>query len=251
MDNIFLGSDKGKGKDKSGHKGKRGFYIALMLCAASIAAVGYFTNKDKLNPPSEKADVEKVATVISQAPTPIVTEKPKLTPVPTIVQQSVNDIGSSNIPKPVQAQKSIPVAAPPPTEEKLKLIKPVEGKISVPHSPDKLIYSKTYEDWRTHNGVDINAAPGSQVKAAADGVVEKVYNDNVMGIVIEIKHGSFRMVYSNLSSDSMVQVGKTVKQGDIISGVGSTAIAESLQENHLHFELWDKDKCIDPKKYLE
>ena len=48
----------------------------------------------------------------------------------------------------------------------------------------------------------------------------------------------------------MVSVDKKVKQGDIISGVGDTALIETGLEGHLHFELTKEGKQVNPEDYF-
>lgn len=49
----------------------------------------------------------------------------------------------------------------------------------------------------------------------------------------------------------MVQVGSEVKAGDVISGVGDSGAFESKQQPHLHFELYQDEKPIDPVEILK
>jgi murein DD-endopeptidase MepM/ murein hydrolase activator NlpD len=49
----------------------------------------------------------------------------------------------------------------------------------------------------------------------------------------------------------MVEEGDVVKKGQPISGVGSTALFESLESPHLHFEVLKDGVAIDPSKYIK
>ncbi len=132
-----------------------------------------------------------------------------------------------------------------------KFIMPVLGEITFDYSMDKLVYSKTLEDWRTHSGVDIAADRGTPVKVVADGVVSQVKNDPRFGITVIIEHSNgIKTVYSNLASAEMIHPNQKVKQGEIIGSVGDTAIFESAERSHLHFEVLKDDEPVDPKNYL-
>ncbi len=144
------------------------------------------------------------------------------------------------------------------TQEVIKLfgstpvfIMPVEGKILMDYAMDRLIYSKTLDEWRTHSGIDISAPRGEAVKAVADGYVKEIKNDPCYGVTITIDHeNGYKSIYSNLASGSMVSTNQKVKAGDPISSVGNTAIFECMDPPHLHFEMYKNDKLIDPKSVL-
>lgn len=132
-----------------------------------------------------------------------------------------------------------------------KFIMPVIGNITFDFAKDKLVYSRTLEDWRTHDGVDIAAERGTPVKAVADGVVTDIKKDPRFGYTIIIDHqNGIKTVYANLASDEMVNPNQKVKQEEIIGSVGNTAIFESAEQSHLHFEVLKDDKLVDPKTYL-
>ncbi len=134
---------------------------------------------------------------------------------------------------------------------KPSFIMPVEGKINMDYAMDKLLYSKTLDEWRVHTGIDIEAPRGEVVKAVANGYIKEIKEDPCYGITITIDHeNGYKSIYSNLASSSMVSVNQKVKAGDAISSVGNTAIFECLDPPHLHYEVYRDDKLIDPKTLL-
>lgn len=220
---------------------QKGFYIALSLCVAAIFVTAYIVTSHRGQ--QETATEQTAQSVASEPQTPVFpTETPTPTPRATVSASPKEPVRSANA-KPSETVQ--PVNTTP-----TNIAVPTEGEIAVAHSEDVLVYSKTYEDWRIHNGIDINCEKGTAVKAVADGVVEKVYTDPLKGIVIEISHGNMRSVYANLSTDSMVQVGAEVKTGDIISGVGDSGAFESGQQPHLHFELYQDNAAVDPAEWF-
>lgn len=129
---------------------------------------------------------------------------------------------------------------------------PVSGKIQTEYSMDKLIYSPTFNEWRTHSGVDISAPRGEVVQAIGNGTILEIKNDPRYGFTIVIDHkNGYKSVYSNLASDQTMQVGQEVKLGDPIGSVGATAIFESAEPTHLHFELYKENKLVDPAAYID
>ena len=128
---------------------------------------------------------------------------------------------------------------------------PVDGPVLMNYAMDKLVYSKTLEEWRAHAGIDISADRGTPVKAVADGVVSDIMNDRYYGITVVIDHeNDLRTLYRNLSSDDMVTVNQKVKQGEIIGNVGNTAMDESAEQPHLHFEVRHNGEVADPAAFL-
>lgn len=129
---------------------------------------------------------------------------------------------------------------------------PVENAtLGAVYSKDTPIYSKTLDQYVVHEGVDLLAPADTQVKAAAEGTITKVYTDDKLGTTIEITHGNGLVTrYGNLSTEKMVEEGDVVKKGDPISGVGNTALFESLDPPHLHFEVLKDGSPVDPSGYV-
>mgnify|MGYP003220948518 CR=1 FL=1 len=156
--------------------------------------------------------------------------------------------GSGSVREPSALQtESLPAsssAAPASTQ-------PVSGRVLNSYSGDELVYSKTLGDWRTHNGIDIQAAEGDSVRTAASGTVLSVKDDELMGTTVVIQHGGgYTTQYSCLQKDPPVQEGDQVAAGDIIGLVGSTASAEGSMGPHLHFSVSKDGKLIDPADYV-
>ncbi len=130
---------------------------------------------------------------------------------------------------------------------------PAVGILGMKHDLDLPAYSKTMDEWRVHTGVDIVASLGDKVMAAADGVVESVIDDPLLGKTVVISHtGNAKTIYSNLAPELAegIEVGKTVKCGDTIGCIGDTAGLELAEEPHLHFEMSVDGVMVDPMDYI-
>lgn len=133
----------------------------------------------------------------------------------------------------------------------LNMSAPIAGEISKKYSPDDLIYSKTMNDWRTHSGIDIAANSGDIVSAAADGVVEEVYEDDNLGVVVVIGHGNgVRTLYGNLQDKNYIEVGRKVSKGDSIGAVGDSSILEGKDGAHVHFEVTKDGNYENPSEFI-
>ena len=130
---------------------------------------------------------------------------------------------------------------------------PMSGQITKDFSDETLVFSVTMNDYRTHAALDISGIVGGAVKACADGVITAVYADPMMGQTVEITHADGVVSrYQNLSSllPQSVTEGATVKCGDIIGGIGETALVECAEEPHLHLEFISEGEKVNPKDYI-
>lgn len=160
------------------------------------------------------------------------------------VTVSTNLDNEQNVVTAVKAEEKVVTKK---VEEKLVFWPALEGDVQKMYSIDKVIYSKTLQQWKTHDGIDISAANDVTVKAIEKGVVESVYNDSFYGMTIEIEHiNGYRSVYSNLDANVYVTVGESVVRGQKIGKVGNTSVGEYLDDPHLHFNLYLNDKSVNP-----
>lgn len=135
------------------------------------------------------------------------------------------------------------------------ILSPVAGKeITMAYSYNTTpVYSVTLGEYRSdHMGADISAKVGDSVKACLDGKIEKIYDDAKLGKCIVINHGSnIKTVYGNLDEKVSVKEGQSVTKGTVIGKVGTTAKFEVDDPPHVHFEIWQNGKSIDPAKYIK
>ena len=105
-----------------------------------------------------------------------------------------------------------------------------------------------------HKGIDLGAnrkLPQTPIFSVCSGVVTKNEFHSVRGYYIIIKHDeTYSTLYQHLKCKPMLKVGERVKTGQQIGIMGNTSATLSIAE-HLHFELWENGKPIDPQPYLE
>jgi murein DD-endopeptidase MepM/ murein hydrolase activator NlpD len=108
----------------------------------------------------------------------------------------------------------------------------------------------TQKFWTRHPGIDIGAPKGTPVYAADSGYVVTAGWDQERvsyGFMILINHGNgFITRYAHLSAFN-VEVGDSVKKGQIIGRVGSTGNSTGP---HLHFEIIKNGDRRNPFGYL-
>ncbi len=140
------------------------------------------------------------------------------------------------------------IITPKKEEKKLEFVSPiVGGKIQKIYSIDSVIYSKTLDMWKIHNGVDISASIGQVVSAIEEGKVSKIYDDSFFGKTVVIEHiNGYISCYCNLSDKLYVNVGDSIKKSQKIGEVGETAIGEIKDGPHIHFMMYKDNQLIDP-----
>ena len=128
-------------------------------------------------------------------------------------------------------------------------IMPVQGEIIKEHSGTQLQYSSTYGDMRLHSGIDIAAAVGTSVSACSDGAVESITPSTPYGTIVTIDHKSGLTVKYASLENLKIEVGDTVKAGDIIGTVG-TIPSECMDKEHLHIEVLKNGNPVSPLEAL-
>ena len=72
-----------------------------------------------------------------------------------------------------------------------------------------------------------------------------------MGNTVVIRHeGGYTTMYSSLAEGLKVSAGDTVKMGQAIGCVGSTALIETAIGPHVHFSVTYRDEQMDPAEFL-
>ena len=206
---------------------RRALYIALALCVVAAGVTGYLVTNRKA--PTQQASANQ----------PVVDVKP---PVVTPVKPDL----------PAQEE---PEEEEPPVEAAAQLlpqvVSPLDGTTVTVFSMSELLYDETMADWRTHEGLDIQAAEGDAVKTAAAGEVTSVTRDELMGTTVCITHsGGYVTKYSSLQDNPPISEGQQLAAGDIVGYVG-TAAAEASMGPHLHFAVEKDGSLIDPKEYVK
>jgi murein DD-endopeptidase MepM/ murein hydrolase activator NlpD len=99
-----------------------------------------------------------------------------------------------------------------------------------------------------HEGIDISAPSGRDIRASASGTVSFAGTKNGYGKTVIINHGSgIKTLYAH-ASKLLVKNGQKVKKGEVIAKVGSTGRSTGP---HLHFEVQVYGTPVDPLKYLD
>lgn len=196
----------------------KGYYLVLALCVLTVGTVSFL---------SYRVSQQK------QAETPLVPSTEKVEKV------------EENVPDDREEQTETP-SDPVPEAKPAEYRAPLTGELIAHYSPDQPVYSYTLKDWRTHCGIDVAAPEGTQVLNASEGVVETVATDDLLGNTVTVRHTDGKLSrYASLETVA-VQEGQLLKLGDPVGTVGQTMLLECGETHHLHYELWENEKPVDP-----
>lgn len=232
--------------------GGMGFYIALLVCAIAAGVVGYYALV------SNEAEVQdnQVQTVDQQEENDAVAvdvpedepAKPVISDEPVVVEslQPADDVQeSTEASAPVTENESVP------TGGTMETVNPVMGDTVSVFSVDTLTYDETLGDWRTHDGMDIQATAGTAVAAAAAGTVLSVTEDGLLGTMVVIDHhNGYTTTYASLQPETSVLAGDEVSAGTVIGTVGNTSLSEAGLGAHLHFAVSKDGVPVNPEDFL-
>lgn len=114
--------------------------------------------------------------------------------------------------------------------------------------PTRGMISSEFDANKKHFGIDIAASPNESVLATLDGTVVLATYTADTGYVIQVQHGqNLVSIYKHCGS-LLKKVGDMVKAGEAIALVGNTG--EKTTGPHLHFEIWNRGRALDPSKYI-
>lgn len=133
----------------------------------------------------------------------------------------------------------------PGTKKTPKTVFPLEGRISsrFGHRVDPINGGH-----RHHDGLDIAAAKGTEIKAIRAGTVVHSAAKGTFGNLVVVDHGAGLKSYYAHCDTLKVSVGQKVNPSTVIGTVGSTGRSTGP---HLHLEIRHNGKAIDPLKILK
>ncbi len=216
-------------------KGSNAFYLVLSLCLIAVGVAAWSAVSTFNDFKAEQTPETEIA-----PETEIIEQKPVENELPKVEYEKPEEKEEEKKP---EEKKESSVAE--------YFLMPIdEGTVSKNFDEKSLQYSATFSDMRLHLGVDIKAEKGAPVKSAGRGVVEQVYNDDMLGTTVVINHGNDILAkYSGLSPATAVSVGEKVEAGNEI-GTIDVIPAESAEESHLHLEMYKKGAAVSPLKTM-
>lgn len=220
---------------------KEGFYIVLFICLCIVTTVGTIVYKKASNSKSQSGVADQ-----NQEITLNVDDKDK-----NVSSEVPNAERAENSQKQQDSKGATKQVA---TSNDIKLKNPIEGALIRGYTYPKPVKINDSE-LRTISGIDVQAKVGSDVKAAAEGVVESVGQGDVQeGITILIKHpNGMKTKYCNLDSKTLVKQGDKVTAQTVIGKVGASVkiFGDDYSKEYLNIQVFNaNNEQVDPLKYL-
>ena len=135
-------------------------------------------------------------------------------------------------------------------EEGMGILWPVDGNVVLNYSADHLIYHPTLDQFRTHDAIAISATAGTEVVAAADGVVASIEESVQTGVTVTTAIGNdYYLVYGQLE-DSKLKVGDSVSQGEVIGTIAKVSRFYSKEGDNLYFQVRCGEETLNPMSLL-
>ena len=262
---------------------KEGFYLVLLVCLCVVATIAAFTIKknsvakeqNKTSNELSLNDVQdsnssEVDSNVNKQNAERVESNDKLANNEESLQKDItnntNDINNENkvandngeqVSQDNNLDQEAGVDVSAGTDNNVVLSFPIDGEVAISREFGKMI--RTYSDENktedtSRKGIDINAAVGTVVKAAAEGKVEEVSSNTTDGTFVVIAHANgLKTKYANLSEDVKVAVGDVVSTGTEIGTVGNTSgiFTSKLCGDVLNVQVEDVNgKDVDPSAYF-
>ena len=248
----------------------KGFALALLACVAAAAAVGVWavrTIRDQMaedlgKGPSQSLTGEETYPGIDEGLAPQLDGEEDdvwqqesagaAQSVPGVPEQKPSGAssgapsGSGSVSEPSALQTDSPAAS---ASAGSGYTRPVSGRLLAVWSGDELVYNETLGDWRTHNGADYACQLGEDVLAPVSGTVESLAPEGNWGVVAALRDAEGRLWRIAALAEAAVQEGDAVTAGQKLGTAGSIT-GESALDPHIHIEVLEEDKSLDPVALL-
>ncbi len=173
------------------------------------------TQKPEVQDPSEVADI------------PDETEKPAEVLSPALIAEQLNFDKSAG------------------------LLWPISGQVIIPYSPDHGVFYQTLDQFSTSEAIVLSSAVGTEVKAAAKGVVTSIEEDVRTGTTVTLALGNdTSLVYGQLNVTDLKE-GDVLEAGECIGTVAEPTRYYVVEGPNLYFKVLEGETSVDPTELLK
>ncbi|MBE5966899.1 MAG: M23 family metallopeptidase [Lachnospiraceae bacterium] len=129
---------------------------------------------------------------------------------------------------------------------------PVNGNVIMNYSMDHTVYYATLMLYKCNPAIIIDSEAGTEVKAAARGIVTSVeWNEETGHTVTTAIGDGYSLVYGQLDEETLnVKVGDKLNQGEVIGKIAQPTKYYTVEGSNLYFKVLQDDKTVDPMLLL-
>lgn len=126
------------------------------------------------------------------------------------------------------------------------LVMPLVGNVLINYSTDKSVYFPTLQQYKCNPALVIAANTGESVKAAANGMVSKIYNDPMTGQTVVMSLGNgYELTYGQLQ-EITVSEGTYVAEGEIFAQISNPTRYYAVEGSNLYLKLTKDGVPVNP-----
>ncbi len=126
------------------------------------------------------------------------------------------------------------------------LVMPFAGNILINYSADKSVYFPTLQQYKCNPALVLAATSGESVKAAAAGMVSRIYNDPMTGQTVVMNLGNgYELTYGQLQ-EVTVSEGTYVAEGEIFAEIAEPTRYYAVEGSNLYLKLTKDGVPVNP-----
>lgn len=131
-------------------------------------------------------------------------------------------------------------------DRSMGLLWPVEGEVVIPYSPEHGVYHYTLDQFGTSEAIVLSSSVGTEVKAAAKGVVISIEEDIRTGTTVTLALGNnTELVYGQLDLTDLKE-GDILEAGECLGTVAEPTKYYVEEGPNLYFQVKEGEETIDP-----
>lgn len=130
------------------------------------------------------------------------------------------------------------------------LMWPVMGNVIMNYSMDHTTYFATMMQYKCNPAVILDAEVGTEVKAAATGVVTDITENEETGLTVTMDIGDhYSVVYGQLT-DCELEIGDLIQEGEVFAKVDEPSKYYSVEGSNLYLMVMKENETINPMLLL-
>lgn len=126
------------------------------------------------------------------------------------------------------------------------LVMPFAGNVLINYSADKSVYFPTLQQYKCNPALVLAATSGESVKAAANGMVSRIYDDPMTGKTVVMNLGNgYELTYGQLQ-EVTVSEGTYVAEGEIFAQIAEPTRYYAVEGSNLYLKLTKDGVPVNP-----